>query len=81
MFNSHQRMLYRNAILVLLLLPLYAHATEVKPLTELPREQLRMLIKGHMGDWRTATDQRKGIPVPPAQRPVPPDVPGPEGLP
>ncbi len=59
---------------MLLILSLAAHAAEVRPLTELPREQLRMLIKGHMGDWRTATDQRKGVPVPPAQRPVPADA-------
>jgi len=72
------------ALLVFLILSLTAHA-EVKPLTELPREQLRMLIKGHMGDWRTETDQRKGVPVPPALRPVPADakriaLPSPETL-
>lgn len=64
-------MLYRCAVLILLLSPLCPHAAEVKPLTELPREQLRVFLKGHMGDWRTATDQRQGRPPPPAQQPVP----------
>jgi len=44
---------------------------QVKPLDELPREQLRVFLKGHMGDWREDTDQRKGLPAPPAQKPVP----------
>jgi SagB-type dehydrogenase family enzyme len=66
-------MFYRNTIPVLLLLTLCAHA-EVKSLTELPREQLRTMLKGHMGDWRMETDQRKGVPVPPVQRPVPVDA-------
>ncbi len=59
---------------ILLLLSLCAHAAEVKPLTELPREQLRLFLKGHRGDWRTETDQRKGLPAPPVQRPVPADA-------
>jgi len=63
----------QRAFLVFLALTIATHA-EVKPLTELPREQLRVLIKGHMGDWRTATDQRRGVPVPPVQRPVPDDA-------
>ncbi len=63
---------YNTSVLfVLLFLPLCAHATEVQPLAELPREQLRVFLKGYMGDWRTETDQRKGLPAPPAAQPVP----------
>ena len=43
----------------------------VKSLSELPREQLRTFLKGHVGDWRGETDQSRGLPPPPVQRPVP----------
>ena len=45
--------------------------SQVKPLDEMPMDQLRTLIKGHMGDWRQNTDQSKGLPPPPTQKPVP----------
>jgi SagB-type dehydrogenase family enzyme len=51
-----------------------AKSDSVKSLGELPREQLRTFLKGHVGDWRGETDQSQGKPPPPVQRPIPEDA-------
>jgi len=43
-------------------------------LDEFSREQLRVFLRGHTGDWRTDTDQNRGIPAPPTQQPIPHDA-------
>jgi SagB-type dehydrogenase family enzyme len=44
---------------------------EVLPLDRLPMEQLRQVLKGHIGDWRSDTDQSRGLPAPAALKTVP----------
>jgi len=46
----------------------------VRTLDEIPLEQLRVFLKGHIGDWRGDTDQSKGVPPPPIQKPCPEDA-------
>ena len=46
----------------------------VRALDEIPLEQLRVFLKGHVGDWRGDTDQAKGVPPPPIQKPCPEDA-------
>lgn len=43
----------------------------VRPLNELPMEQLRVMLRGFSGDWRVDTDRARGLPEPPAIKPVP----------
>lgn len=44
------------------------------PLNELPPEQLRVFLKGYMGDWRDDTDESRGVASPPIQKPYPADA-------
>jgi SagB-type dehydrogenase family enzyme len=46
----------------------------VRPLNEVPLEQLRTFLKGYPGDWQNDSDLAKEIPPPPATKPVPPDA-------
>ena len=45
-----------------------------KALNELPPAQLRVFLRGFTGDWRTDTDQNRGVGAPPAQKPMPQDA-------
>ena len=46
----------------------------LKDLNELPREQLRVFLRGFTGDWRTDTDKNSGVEAPLAQEPMPQDA-------
>ncbi len=46
----------------------------VRPLDELSSDQLRVFLKGYVGDWRGSTDQSRGVPAPPVQQPIPEDA-------
>ena len=54
--------------------PAEGESSTVLPLNELSPEQLRTVIKGYPGDWRNDADQSKGLPSPPATKPVPADA-------
>lgn len=43
-------------------------------LNEQSSEQLRLFLRGFTGDWRTGTDQNRGLEAPPAQTPLPQDA-------
>jgi len=45
----------------------------VRPLNEIPLEQLRLFLRGHPDDWRHDTPRTSGKPEPPAALPTPPD--------
>jgi len=44
----------------------------IRKLNELPIEQLRVMLRGYDGDWRTDTDADRQLPAPPAAKPIPP---------
>jgi len=44
-----------------------------RTLDEMSTEQLRVFLKGYVGDWREDTDQSRGIPEPPFLKDVPQD--------
>lgn len=44
----------------------------IRPLNELPVEQLRVMLKGYAGDWRADSDRAQQLPEPPAEKPIPP---------
>jgi SagB-type dehydrogenase family enzyme len=46
----------------------------VRPLNELPVEQLRAMLKGYDGDWRADSDASRDVPEPPAAKPIPADA-------
>jgi SagB-type dehydrogenase family enzyme len=50
---------------------LRAQSAAAQPLNRVSIEQLRLMLKGHGGDWRGDTDQAKGLPAPPVQKAVP----------
>ena len=43
----------------------------VQQLDEIPIEELRLMLKGYPGDWRGDSDRSKGVPEPPAEKPIP----------
>ena len=43
----------------------------VRQLDEIPIGQLRVTLKGYPGDWRSDTDQSRGVAEPPRNRPLP----------
>ena len=47
---------------------------EIVQLNAIPVEQLRVMLKGFPGEWRPDSDRQRGLPAPPAQKPVPADV-------
>lgn len=47
------------------------HTRGIKALDEIPLEQLRVFLRGYVGDWRPDTDEAKGVPAPPVQKPYP----------
>ena len=49
-------------------------AAEDLSLNEIPSEQLRVVLKGYDGDWRTGTDQARGVPAPPSESILPPNA-------
>ena len=60
-----------RCVALVTLFPALCAAAEVKPLDGMPREQLRVFLKGHTGDWRRDTDQSRGLPPPPPWKAVP----------
>jgi len=46
----------------------------VRTLDQLSVEQLRTMLRGYRGDWRTNTDRQRGLPPPPPGKAVPPDA-------
>ncbi len=46
----------------------------IRELNEIPIEQLRVILKGHAGDWRADSDRSQQRPEPPAEKPVPGDA-------
>jgi len=54
--------------------PLPASSGAIRPLNAIPMEQLRVMLKGYPGDWRPDSDRERGLPEPPAQKPVPADA-------
>jgi SagB-type dehydrogenase family enzyme len=57
----------------------------VRSLDRFSFAQLRVVLRGHSGDWRHDTDSARGLPPPPAAPPLPPDavvidLPGPKSL-
>lgn len=47
---------------------------DIMALCEMSPEQLRVFLKGDSGEWMGVTDQHKGKPPPPAQKPYPEDI-------
>lgn len=76
MFRIFRQILLPVSIVVTLLSCSCSRQTtsEARPLNELSREQLRIFLKGFMGDWRDDTDESRDIPSPSAQQPVPADA-------
>jgi SagB-type dehydrogenase family enzyme len=48
--------------------------TRIRPLNEIPMEQLRVVLKGFPGDWRADGERSRQQPEPPAEKPVPADA-------
>ena len=51
--------------------PAETEQERARALSEMPVRQLRMVLRGYAGDWLGDSDASRGLPAPPAQKPVP----------